>query len=201
MPRERIEHVLEGADLDCPCCGRTQEKIGEAVSEQLESEPASLRVLEYIRFTCAYKFCEEKFRAVHKPPQPIDKGMAGPGLLGALIVSKYSDHLPLYRLEEIFSSEGVYLPRSTTCSWMATCADLFTLLNDLSRQRILSSRVELWQLGWGDFIGRQNKQALLSAHMKRMNIYMRPPHAPTAQSVSGEESGAGLHANFCEHES
>jgi transposase len=75
-----------------------------------------------------------------KPPTPIAKGLPGPGLLAHLIVSKYVDHLPLYRLERIYQRQGVLLPRSTTCDWLAACAELLRPLYDLMVTRVLQSR-------------------------------------------------------------
>jgi transposase len=62
--------------------------------------------------------------AAPKPALPIAKGLPGPGLLAHLIVSKYADHLPLYRLERIYERQGLFLPRSTLCDWLAACAAL-----------------------------------------------------------------------------
>ena len=76
-----------------------------------------------------------------KPPQPIDKGLPGPGLLAQTITSKFSDHLPLYRLEDIFARHGVELSRATLCGWMASCAELIAPLYDLMVKRVLLSGV------------------------------------------------------------
>ena len=62
--------------------------------------------------------------AASKPAQPIAKGLPGPGLLAHLIVSKYVDHLPLHRLERVYERQGLFLPRSTLCDWMAACAQV-----------------------------------------------------------------------------
>ena len=75
-----------------------------------------------------------------KPAMPIHKGLPGPGLLAHVIVSKYCDHLPLYRQENISTRQGVLLPRSTTCDWMAACADLLRPLYDLMVATVLLSR-------------------------------------------------------------
>jgi transposase len=75
-----------------------------------------------------------------KPAMPIHKGLPGPGLLAHVIVSKYCDHLPLYRQENISTRQGVFLPRSTTCGWMASCADLLRPLYDLMVATVLLSR-------------------------------------------------------------
>lgn len=81
------------------------------------------------------------FIAGAKPPQPIAKGMPGPGLLAHLIVSKFVDHLPLYRLERIYERQGLVLPRSTTCDWLAACAQLLRPLYELMVADVLRSRV------------------------------------------------------------
>src|SRR5438128_588118 len=75
-----------------------------------------------------------------KPPMPIDKGLPGPGLLAHIIVSKYFDHLPLYRQEKIFERQGVVLARSTTCDWMAACAQLLRPLYQQMVTSVLQSR-------------------------------------------------------------
>jgi transposase len=75
-----------------------------------------------------------------KPAMPIHKGLPGAGLLAHLIVSKYCDHIPLYRHTNISKRQGVVLPRSTTCDWMAACADLLRPLYDLMVANVLLSR-------------------------------------------------------------
>jgi transposase len=79
--------------------------------------------------------------AARKPPMPIAKGLPGPGLLAHIIVSKYFDHLPLYRQENISERQGVFIPRSTSCDWMAACAELLRPLYDLMVAAVLQS---LW---------------------------------------------------------
>jgi transposase len=78
--------------------------------------------------------------AAAKPAMPIDKGLPGPGLLAQVIVSKYLDHLPLHRQERIYARQGVELPRSTTCDWMAASADLLRPLYDLLVSLVLQSQ-------------------------------------------------------------
>src|SRR5437868_5428881 len=81
--------------------------------EQLEYVPSSLQVIVHARFRYACRACQEHVATADKPPQPIDKGLPGPGLLAQTVTSKYSDHLPLYRLEDIFARHGVALSRAT----------------------------------------------------------------------------------------
>jgi transposase len=75
-----------------------------------------------------------------RPASPIPKCMAGPGLLAHLIVSKYDDHLPLYRLERIYERQGVFLPRSTLCDWLLACGNLLRPLYDAMVRVVLQSQ-------------------------------------------------------------
>ncbi len=75
-----------------------------------------------------------------KPMAPIEKGLAGPGLLAQVAVSKYGDHLPLHRQAETFRRQGVELSRQTMCDWMRACADLVSPLFELMKQRVLGSK-------------------------------------------------------------
>jgi transposase len=141
LPRKRVEHTLSKEQLPCPSCGNERTKFAEEVSEQLEYEPASLFVVEHVRFKYACPACQEQVVVADKPPQPIDKGLAGPGLLAFVTVSKQGDHLPLYRQEEIFARHGVDLSRSTLCGWLAECAALLQPLYALMVARVLQSKV------------------------------------------------------------
>jgi hypothetical protein len=76
-----------------------------------------------------------------KPPQPIEKGLAGPGLLAAMVVGKFGDHLPGYRLEDILSRQGVEIHRNTIYDWLSGVADLASPLYDLMKQRVVESKV------------------------------------------------------------
>jgi transposase len=141
LPRKRIEYELSDAELPCPDCGYPRTKIGEETSEQLEYVPSSLHVIVHARFRYACRACQEHVAIADKPPQPIHKGLPGPGRLAQTITSKYSDHLPLYRLEDIFARHSVALSRATLCGWMASCAELLTPLHDLMVKRVLLSVV------------------------------------------------------------
>ena len=77
------------------------------------------------------------------PPRPIRGGIAGPGLIAEVIVSKFGDHLPLYRLEDILTRYGVYFSRSTLCDWVQATAGLLWPLYELQRERVLQSSV-MW---------------------------------------------------------
>ncbi len=105
LPRIEILHDLKDDEKPCPCCGELRHRIGEEVSEQLEYMPASFKVLKHVRVKYACGRCEHdgynpQIVAAAKPPQPIEKGLPGPGLLAYVAVSKLGDHLPLYRLSD-----------------------------------------------------------------------------------------------------
>jgi len=144
LPRVRVVYELPEDKRVCPKTGRLLVKIGEQTSEQLEFIPSSLFVIQHVRFKYALEsdpLGEGKVYIADKPDRPIDKGLPGPGLLAQVAVSKYSDHLPLNRLEKIFKRHGVELARSTMCDWMRDVADLLDPLVSLMRQRILTSSV------------------------------------------------------------
>jgi transposase len=92
MPRERVEHALPEAERCCGACGAELTKIREEVTEQLDYTPASFKIIEHVRGVFACKGCEETITRAPKPPQAIEKGLPGPGLLAQVMVSKYSDH-------------------------------------------------------------------------------------------------------------
>ena len=141
LPRKRIEYDIPAEEKACPCCGEERTRIGTDTSEQLEYVPASMLVIEHVRFKYACKHCQENVTTAPKPPQPIEKGLAAPGLLAHVITSKYADHLPLYRLEGIFARHGVEISRKTTCDWVAACADLVEPIYQRMAERIKLSRV------------------------------------------------------------
>ena len=146
LPRIEIEHDLADAEKPCPCCGELRHRIGLEVSEQLEYLPASFKVLRHVRHTYACKRCETTAIDPHiataaKPSRPIDKGLAGPGLLAYVITSKLGDHLPLYRLEQIFERQNVSIARSTMCAWLQAASELVGPLVLLMADRVRRSRV------------------------------------------------------------
>jgi len=117
LPRERVEHDLAEQDKACPGCSRLRERIGSETSEMLEFVPAVLKVIEHVRWKYACRGCQEHVAVAPAPAKPLERGLPGPGLLAAIVVGKFSDHLPLYRLEDVFARSGVELGRSTLCRW------------------------------------------------------------------------------------
>jgi transposase len=115
LPRE--DRRLDIEQNACPCCGGPLHLIGETVSEMLDHVPARLRVIRIRRPRYGCRTCG----AIHQAPapeRPIAKGLATPGLLAHVLVSKYCDHLPLYRQSQIFARHGVELDRSTLANWV-----------------------------------------------------------------------------------
>jgi transposase len=141
LPREQVIHDVPDEERTCPCCGGLRHEIGRETSEQLEFVPASFKVIEHIRIKYACRECEEQVTIAPKPPQPIEKGLPGPGLLAYVTLSKYGDHLPLYRQEDILARFGILIRRSTLCDWIAAAADLVRPLYDLMCRRVLLSKV------------------------------------------------------------
>jgi len=113
----RIEHRHEPASCQCGRCGKDLIKIGEDVTEQLDVEPAKFFVHRHIRPQYACRACET-IKAAPVPPAIIDGGMAAVGLLSWVMISKFLDHLPLYRLEQIAARQQVALSRSTLADWV-----------------------------------------------------------------------------------
>lgn len=134
----RIEHRHEPASCQCGQCGADLIKIREDVSEQLDVEPARFFVHRHIRPQYACRTCET-ITAEPIPPAVIDGGMAAPGLLTWVMISKYADHLPLYRLEQIAARSQVPLARSTLADWVGRTGvalqPLVDRLAELLRQR------------------------------------------------------------------
>jgi len=146
LERIEIEHDLKPEERACPACGQERQRIGAEVAEQLEYFPANFKVLKHVRHKYACAKCEHDgynphIQAATKPPQPIDKGLPGPSLLAYVVTSKLGDHLPLYRLENIFRRQRVEVARSTMCAWMAAAGELVKPLVELMIARIKRSRV------------------------------------------------------------
>jgi len=220
LPRDRRVYELSEAERVCHGCGQARVVIGQEVSEQLDYEPASLKVIEHVRLTYACPCCEKQrqaggpasaaaptpstaapepgtaaapniatashavpeltdpatmfliparpaastFLTAPRPPSPIARGLAGPGLLAHIIVSKFCDHLPLYRCEQMLARFGVSVARSTMCDWLAQCAVLLRPLWELLHARVQQSQV----IQTDDTPVRVQAQAGVAAHQGRL---------------------------------
>jgi transposase len=135
LPRET--NVYAPPHEACPACGGALRPFGEDVSEVLEYVPASFQVLRQVRpkFSCAG--CERIVQAP-APSRPIERGLAGPGLLAHVLVAKYADHLPLYRQSEIYARSGVELERSTLADWVGGASRLLAPLVEALRHYVMA---------------------------------------------------------------
>jgi transposase len=137
LPRE--VHTYPPKQEACPDCGGKLKHLGEDVSEMLEIEPARFKVIRQVRPKLACACCERIVQA-EAPSRPIARGVAGPGLLAHVLVSKYGDHLPLYRQSEIYAREGVELDRSTLADWVSGTSQLFEPLVEALRRHVMAAQ-------------------------------------------------------------
>jgi transposase len=138
LRRERVVYDVPEADRQCPC-GRPMSRIGEDVTEQLEYQPGKLFVIQNVYPKYACSCCKEAVVAAAPAPAPIPKGLPGPGLLAHVLVSKFVEHLPLYRQQDVLTRHGVFLSRSTLCGWLEQAACLLRPLVELMRSEVLKS--------------------------------------------------------------
>lgn len=134
-PRERRE-LDPGAC--CPDCGGDLRVVGEDVSEMLDMVAARLRVVQIARLKKSCRRCE-RMAQVPAPSRPIPGGMAGAGLLAYVLVSKFDDHLPLYRLNEIFARMGADIPDSTLVDWCGRAMKVLLPLTDRIEAEVMAS--------------------------------------------------------------
>ena len=128
LPRERV--VIPGPTA-CPCCNGKLVKLGETVTESLESIPRQWKVIQTVREKFSCRACE----SITQPPAPfypIARGRAGPELLAMILASKFCDHQPLNRQSDAYAREGIELDVSTLADWVGACtatlAPLVTLI-------------------------------------------------------------------------
>ena len=148
LPRERVLHDLPENEKPCPCCGTMRTVIGQETSEQLDIEPAKLKVIEHVRLKYICKACEAKaaeggpqIQTAEKPLSPIEKGLAAPGLIAHVIVSRFCDHMPYYRQAKMLQRAGIDLSRSTQCDIAAQAAQALLPLHEVGIKDLLGSRV------------------------------------------------------------
>lgn len=134
----RVEHRHEPESCSCGTCGQALIQIGEDITEQLDVEPARFFVQRHIRPQYACRQCET-ITAAAIPPAIIDGGLATPSLHAWVVIQKYQDHLPLYRIEQISARHGVAIARSTLAEWIGRIGvalqPLAERLSELLRQR------------------------------------------------------------------
>ena len=136
LPRETVTHAAACA---CPSCGgQSLRLIGTDTAEMLEYVPERFKVIRHERPKYACDACETLVQAP-APSRPISKGMAGPGLLSYVMISKFCDHLPLYRLSEILAREGIEISRSTLAEWVGASSALISPLVESIKAHVLKA--------------------------------------------------------------
>jgi len=147
LPLVEKVHVLPESECACPVCCGQRVQIGQEISYTIERIPAHFERIKHIQLKYACRNCEQNGLNPNielgekKNASPIDKGMAGPGLLAYVATAKFADFLPLYRLEAIFGREGLWIDRGTLCLWMHDVAGIIKPVYDLMVQRVLLSHV------------------------------------------------------------
>jgi transposase len=146
LPVSTHVYELSEAERACPCCGLARKEIGADESWQVEYLPGHFERIQHVRKKYACTSCETNgenpsIQAAKRPETAIDKGLAGPGLLAYIVTSKYSDYLPLYRLEDIFARQGFEISRATQSVWCGDVADLVEPLYHLMADRVRGSHV------------------------------------------------------------
>ncbi len=136
----RETQTIAPLEAACPDCGGELTHLGEDVSEILELEPVRFKVIHQVRPKLACVKCDTIVQA-QAPARPIERGMAGPGLLAHILVGKYADHLPLYRQAEIYAREGVELDRTLLAQWLGNVSALLTPLTDALRAHVFAAEV------------------------------------------------------------
>jgi transposase len=136
LPRQTRRH--EPKETVCPQCQGELRKLGEDVSEMLEYVPASFVVIRHVRTKLSCTKCDCIVQA-EAPSRPIERGVAGPGLLAHVLVSKYCDHLPLYRQSEMYARQDVELERSTLADWVGSTSRLLQPLVEALRRYVTAA--------------------------------------------------------------
>jgi transposase len=135
LPRER---VVVPAPTACRCCGGKLAKLGETITETLESIPRSYKVIQTVREKFSCRSCEK----ITQPPAPfhaIARGRAGPDLLATVMHAKFGEHLPLNRQSERFAAEGIELSVSTLADWVGACTAALAPLVTLIKAHVLAA--------------------------------------------------------------
>ena len=138
LPRETIEHDIAEEEKLC-ACGCVKQRIGEEITEQLEYIPAKLSVIAHVRPKYACNRCDEAVTIAAMPQLFLPKSIATPSLVAQVIVSKYEDHLPLYRQEQMWARLGIDMPRNTACGWVMEASSVCMPMRDALLQEIVSS--------------------------------------------------------------
>src|SRR5436305_796514 len=146
LPVTTQVYELSAEERTCPGCGVVRQGSGAEDSWQIEYIPGHFERIHHVRKKYACVKCERTGEAPQmvvaaRPESPIDKGMAGPGLLAYIVACKFADYLPLYRLEDIFERQGFEISRATQSVWCGDVADLVEPLYRRMTERVRRSHV------------------------------------------------------------
>jgi transposase len=146
LPVSTHVYELSGEERACPCCGVERQEIGAEESWQIEYIPGHFERIRHVRKKYACPSCERagenpRIEVAAKADTAIEKGFAGPGLLAYIVTSKFSDYLPLYRLEDIFERQGFEISRATQSVWCGDVADVVEPLYRRMAERVRQSHV------------------------------------------------------------
>jgi transposase len=140
LPRRDVLHDVPEEQRTCSC-GRVRTKIGEDVTEQLDYIPGKIEVLRHIYPKYACSCCKDGVTTAPAASGPIAGGLAAPGLLAHVLVSKFVEHMPLYRQQDELARADILISRSTLCGWLEQCAQLFKPRVELMHEEVLKSEV------------------------------------------------------------
>jgi transposase len=140
LPRRDVLHDVPEEQRTCTC-GRARTRIGEDVTEQLDYIPGKIEVLRHIYPKYACSRCKDGVTTAPTAPGPIAGGLAAPGLLAHVLVSKFIEHMPLYRQQDELARAGILISRGTLCGWLEQCAQIFKPLVELMHKEVLQSGV------------------------------------------------------------
>jgi transposase len=140
LPVEVVEITPADADLVCSGCEQPKMRIGADTTQALEYRPAAFFIREYVRPKYACPRCQQGVTQAALPARPIEKGRPEPGVLAHVVTSKYADHLPLYRIAQIFARHGITVSRGVLAEWNGAVADLLRPLAQAIQRQLLQSR-------------------------------------------------------------
>lgn len=135
----RVEQIVDVQDKTCPCCRGELHAMGEDVSERLDIVPAQFRVIVTRRPKYACRACEEIVVQAPAPARLVEGGIPTEATVAHVLVSKYADHLPLYRQAQIYARQGVNLDRSTLADWVGKAAFLLRPVHERLFERLKAS--------------------------------------------------------------
>lgn len=130
--------IVHEPSCTCPKCGGEMRKVGEDVTNILDYVPGHFEVIKHIRRAFSCRCCESMVQSP-MPSLPIERGQPGAGLLAHILVSKYCDHLPLYRQSSIYAREGVDLDRASMASWVGKVTALASPLIEAIADHVMAA--------------------------------------------------------------